>query len=182
MRPETGDAGNKARERGLLYSAADRHDVDARNTASGIGDPVGETRVGGEQQQPARREVQPADRDQTARRFANDVIDRPAPLGIASCRHDAARLVKHNGPPGRAPRRLIVDRDASSLGIDGSRLVANDPAVDAHTPGPNGDGGLRARKQTELRKRPAERDAPIHDSFSRKNAAARISSRVPPTP
>ena len=182
MRPETGDAGNKARERGLLYSAADRHDVDARNTASGIGDPVGETRVGGEQQQPARREVQPADRDQTARLFAQDVVDGPASLGIASGRDHAARFVENNRPPGRARFRLIVERDASAFGLDRSGRIAHDAAVDTHTAGANGDSGLRARKQTELRKRPAERDAPIHDSFSRKNAAARISSRVPPTP
>ena len=157
MRPEIGDAGNKARERGLFYSAADRHDVDARNTASGIGDPVGETGVGGQQQQPARREVQPADRDQTARLFAHDVVDGPASLGIASGRDHAARFVENNRPPGRARFRLIVERDADAFGLDGSGRIADDPAVDPHAAGANGDGGLRAREEAQLRESTAER-------------------------
>jgi hypothetical protein len=182
VRLETGDAGNEARERGLLHSAADRDDVDARNTARGIGDPVGETRVGGQQQQPARREVQTADRDQTARLFANDVVDRSASLGIAPGRNHAARLVEDDCPPVRACLRLIVEHDANAFGRDGSGRVADDPTVDAHAAGANGDGGLRAREQPELRESPAERDAPLHDPFSRGNAAARISSCAPPTP
>jgi len=47
---QTIDPRHEARERGFIHSAADRHDVYARNSVRWIGDPVGETRVSGEQQ------------------------------------------------------------------------------------------------------------------------------------
>ena len=92
---------------------AHRDQIAARDAAIGIGQPVRELRVVGEQQQAARRGVEPADRDESGARVAQHVEDRAASLRVAPRRDRAARLVKRDRAPGRSTDR---ERRRSSAG------------------------------------------------------------------
>ena len=117
--PSIDDAARQRLERRVVDGAAHRHDVDARHGVGRIGQRGGQPRVGGEQEQAARRQIEPADRLQVRAGVAHQIVGRRPPFGIAPRRHDAARLVQqHRQRLGRLAR-LAVDRDPHALGHDG---------------------------------------------------------------
>ena len=72
--------------------------------------PVGELTVVGKQENTGRIGVEPTDWDD-ARLVANEIDDRPSPVGVVGCRHDARRLMEqHVGQP-LPLDRLAVDLD-----------------------------------------------------------------------
>src|SRR6267378_1560291 len=144
----------------MRHLPADGDGVDARNGARGVGHPVRQPRVGGQDQKTGRGEIQPADSDETAGFIADDVEHGPSSLRIATGRDHAARFVKENGAPRRALLRFIVDRNARVLGDDRLRRIVDEPAVHADTPRPDRVRRLRAGKDAELRQRAIQRNAP----------------------
>ena len=107
-----------------LDPAAHGDGVDARHLVRRIGDPVGQPRVRGQQEQAGGRQIQPPDGNEARGRIAQHVVDGRPPLGIAPRRHDAPRLVKHDRPPGARAALDAVDQQPDPLGDDEHGLAS----------------------------------------------------------
>ena len=147
--------------------AADRDGVQTRHRMRRIGNPVGQPRVRGQQEQARRRQIEPANRNQALavarrarRRRSAAPRDRAAsspPRGACereSCARRAPALDRRPPVAGRVPAPRAPPRFARR-------------AVHAHPAGPDGLDRLGPRQDPELRQGTAQRDAADRRSFRR---------------
>jgi hypothetical protein len=138
---------HSSRERHRLFGGdppPHRHDVYPRNRVGRVREAIGQIRVGREEQEAAARKVQAPDCDKAVRFIAKRVEHGWSTLGIAPCRHHAARLVKKNGSPRPLRLRRVIDRHPQAMGDDKSCWALREAAVDANAACENGGGCLRA--------------------------------------
>src|SRR5215510_8954043 len=91
--------------------SAYRDDIHARDLVFRIGQLVGETRIGREQEKAARRKVESTDRNKPFSSGAQNVVDGRSPFRIPSRSYYVPGLVKEERPPGPGLRRLRIQLD-----------------------------------------------------------------------
>ena len=140
MYARDGDTGAQPVERGLHDAAERAHAIAPQPTGRRQFEHARQAAVIGEQQQPFRVDVEPADADQPRQILGQRGEDGRPPFRVGIRGHQAARLVIAEQPRALAgAQRLPIHRDTVGR-RDVERRRGNQRAVDGNPPG--GDPGL----------------------------------------
>jgi hypothetical protein len=107
----------------------DGRDIPPDDGGCGVGEPVGESGVGGQEEQAGSRTVEPANGDQPASRLTHQIEDGKAALRIAPGRHGATGFVQQDQTPSRALNPLTVDRQPIAFRHDRASGIADSSSV-----------------------------------------------------
>ena len=126
------------------------HVIDALDLASGVHEPVGQSTVVGEEQEPAALEIEPADRIEPLAEVGHERAYGEPALRIGERADDAAGLVERDGPPrGPAPEALSIHGDLVALRVGARAELVDHLAVDADASGPDQLLGVTSGRHAE---------------------------------
>ena len=107
----------------LRHFAAHGDQVSPADLAGGIGKPIGQARIVGQEQESGGRPIQSPHRDQVQSGLGNERKDRGPPLFVRACGDHAARLVQQESPVSRLGDGFSFDLDAGALWNDREKRV-----------------------------------------------------------